>query len=247
MSEQAAMPLDDFIAGQNAQTVYGVPVSYPLRQQVIRARLLYKHKPYARAVVHIPVLGALGKMGIQPVFEDEYVQDAWDRHKWSPDYNADSFDIVQRQMLMSLIRDGEYMAQFQPRYDRSDPGLYIQDIDNTFVRMDTPGTAEGTKQSGTYQGITYRDGSPVTYHVRPYLPQDVPYDVPANEFVHIYRRDLPMQLRGITWYEPVFEDLGQVDEFADDIRTLYRVHAVLLASLIVDDTLRDQLDYDELQ
>jgi lambda family phage portal protein len=127
-----------------------------------------------------------------------------------------------------LVRDGEAFVHLRPTDDGAlrpevlDPAQ----VDAALSRpLDGGGRIE--------QGIELdRDGTVVAYHVLREPPGTgfAPYEtvrIPASDLIHVFDRQFPGQVRGLSWLAPVMLKLADRDALADALVAQAKIGALL--------------------
>ena len=201
---------DDYTVtyGENANfRRRGTNRSYVIFNQysdVIAARAATQFDGYGRYLVDYMVTAVLGVRGIAVQWEDERMQELWDNWKWNIARPWERPVDIQRDVLQTLIRDGESVMQIAARRE----GLFFNTIDSLSLPTNQP------------RSILYDDmGRPTQYNFRspsqPVIQHLVgsvmePFSLPAQQVIHMYREDFPNQRRGVTWLRSAIEPLSDL-------------------------------------
>jgi lambda family phage portal protein len=188
-----------------------------------RAAAAYVNTPQARRIVEAWTSALVGR--------------GWQARSQHPDRATaarlnDAFEALANPVLplvaRCLVRDGEAFAHLRPT---DDGGLRPEVLDPAQVDaalsrpLDNGGRIE--------QGVELdRDGNAVAYHVLREPPGSAwsPYEtvrVPASDMLHIYDRQFPGQVRGLSWLAPVMLRLSDRDQLSDALVAQAKVGALL--------------------
>jgi lambda family phage portal protein len=81
------------------------------------------------------------------------------------------------------------------------------------------------------------DDQPIAYHIRPHRLTDIfataepPIRVPAEDVIHIFRRDGAGQHRGLSWFAPVVLPLNELGQLNDALLVSAKTQAMLCGFL----------------
>ena len=129
-----------------------------------------------------------------------------------------SLDMVEicKLIISSVATDGEVLIRKVRKYKNSHKfALQIIEADHLDEQFNdhTKNIVMGIEKD--------KYGRPVAYHLFKYNPNDIQninrerVRVPADEIIHLYRKDRPSQSRGVSWFAPVMADLKMYDGFAE--------------------------------
>ncbi|HMM63921.1 MAG TPA: phage portal protein [Mesorhizobium sp.] len=151
---------------------------------------------------------------------------------WTDEADADGLtDHYGQQAIMvrRMVIDGEAFALLV----NTDAGLRVRLLDAE--QVDASLNRELRDGGRIVQGIEFdAAGRRVAYHVlpeRPGMPFAVlpltPTRVPAEQVVHMFRPEVPGQVRGISWFAPVMLRLADLDQWRDAQLVRQKVAAML--------------------
>ncbi len=136
---------------------------------------------------------------------------------------------IQSLALRTVIESGEVLIRLRRARASDNLPLPFQlqvlepDYLNHLIDGDLKGNEVG-KDNFAIQGIEFdRRGKIVAYHLFQQhpgstIPQSQVYDserVPADEIIHLFKRDRPGQVRGASWFAPVIFRLHDFKDFVD--------------------------------
>jgi lambda family phage portal protein len=144
---------------------------------------------------------------------------------------------LQALMVRRLVIDGEAFALLV----NTDSGFCIRLIDPEQV---DPSLNRELRDGGRIvQGVEFDAASRrVAYHVLPerpgmpfgYLPL-TPRRVPAGDVIHLFRPEVPGQVRGVSWLAPVMLRLADLDQWRDAQLVRQKVAAMLAGFVTTTD------------
>ena len=198
------------------------PIERSLPMLVSRSHNAIRNNPYAASAKEKYVSNLVGS-GIKPQWNDERTQALWDG--WVEECDADEVDNfygLQTLAAGSQFEAGEALARF--RYRRTSDGLSVplqlQVIEAEHL---DPGFSQAFGGRLIKMGIEFDAiGRRRAYHLWRHHPQEqltaeinerVP--VPADNVIHMYRRQRPGQLRGVPELTSVIIRLYEIDEMQD--------------------------------
>jgi len=218
---------------------------------VAHARHVYRHGSIARSAVDSTIVGVIGSgVGFQSRADTDNgqaaVEAAW--REWSAAEHCDvagraSLVDVMRQVLASYLVNGEALVLKHRGSDFGRFGFQLQVLDPE--RLDANLNRE--MRGGTFieAGVEMdRLGRPVAYHVRESagrlsplvgLPSAKSIRVPADNVIHMVRRDEPEQVRGLPWLAPVLPYLHHLDRYFEAAVVNARTGAANMGFLESDD------------
>ncbi len=180
-------------------------------------------------------VGALIGPGIMPYSQDAEALEIWDR--WIPDADAtgrSDFAGIQASLARSMIVAGEGLAIW------TESGL----------RMLDPEQLDRSKTDGQtiFQGVEADDnGKPIAYWILPEKPASAIYQPPvrvgAADVIHLFRRDHPDQIRGMSWLAPIILSASELDAYADALQMSAKV-AALMAVFVSDPAAQGDPDFE---
>ncbi|MFG1287918.1 phage portal protein [Xanthobacter versatilis] len=206
-----------------------------------RARALVANNPLAASGAEAWVSALVGT-GIKPqsTHPDEAVRTALNAsfERWTDAADAEGrsdFYGLQELIMRRTVIDGEAFIAFT--YDaRCALRLRLIDAEQVDASMHRE-LANGVR---IIAGIEFdAAGRRLAYHVfreRPGLPLGTSFDtvrLPAEDVCHIFRMDVPGQVRGLSWFAPVLLRLADYDAAADAQLVRQKV-AALLTGFIID-------------
>lgn len=198
------------------------PIERSLPMLVARSHNAIRNNPYAASAKAKYISNLVGT-GIKPQWGDETIQALWDR--WVDECDADEVDNfygLQSLAAGSQFEAGEALARF--RYRRASDGLSVplqlQVIEPEHL---DPGFSQAFGGRLIKMGIQFSAiGQRSAYHLWRHHPHEqltaeinerVP--VPADNVIHMYRRQRPGQLRGVPELTSVIIRLYEIDEMQD--------------------------------
>jgi lambda family phage portal protein len=208
-----------------------------------RARALYANTAIGRSAVDGWVSALVGSgIKVQSSIADPTLRGRISAgfERWTDDADADDVtDFYGLQVLVAtlLVRDGEAFVLMVPM---TDGRLQLKVLDAD--QVDSSYTRESVAQNGNVivQGVEIdARGRTVAYHVRkqnPGLPIVTGIEtvrVPAEQMLHIFRRDTAGQLRGMSWLAPCLLKIRDYDD-ATDAQIMRQKVGALLAGVIVN-------------
>ncbi len=194
-----------------------------------RARDLVRNNPYAAKAVEVFVSNSIGT-GILPQARtgnpklDIQVMKAW--KDWSAQCDADGqsdFYGLEALIARSVYESGECFVRFRDR--RTEDGLAVplqlQVLEADY--LDTTRFQSANNGNTIIQGIEFdRLGRRVAYWLWQQHPGDIAQisnssfqsvRVPADQVLHIYRKERPGQIRGVTAFAPILVKMRDLDEY----------------------------------
>lgn len=204
------------VTGPNA------PIERSLPALQSRSHNAIRNNAYARKAKEAYVANLVGT-GIKPQWGDAQIQALWDQ--WVTECDADGVDnfyALQSLAAGAQFESGEALARF--RYRRTSDGLSVplqlQIIESEHLDPAFSQAFEGRliKMAIEFNGV----GQRTAYHLWRYHPHEkltsainerVP--VPAENVVHMFRRQRPGQLRGVPELSAVIIRLYEIDEMQD--------------------------------
>lgn len=213
-----------------------------------RARYLAANNPLAASGVEAWVSALVGT-GIKGQARAQaqlrgILNDAFEN--WTDESDADGItDFYGQQALIvrRVVIDGEALA------------IFVQDGDTVQVRvleaeqLDASYTAVLPNGNSVVQGVEHNpQGRRVAFHIfdRPAamdfasVRQRTRY--PASEVMHVFRRDVPGQVRGVSWFAPVMVRISDLDGWRDAELMRQRVAAMFAGFVVSADGTAAPLD-----
>jgi phage portal protein, lambda family len=151
---------------------------------------------------------------------------------WTDDADADAitdFYGMQALIVRRVVIDGEALA------------IFVQDGDVLQIRvleaeqLDASYTANLANGNVVVQGVEHdATGKRVAFHIfdRPaamdYASTRQRTRYPASEVLHVFRREVPGQVRGVSWFAPVIIRLSDMDGWRDAEMMRQRMAAMLV-------------------
>lgn len=198
-----------------------------------RARYLAANNPLAESAVQAWVTALVGT-GIKgqakaPAPLRGLLNDAFEN--WADDADADGIsDFYGQQSLIirRVVIDGEALAIFVQQDNR----LKLRILEAE--QLDASHTATLSNGNVIVQGVEHdQSGKRVAYHIFD-RPAGIDIAVtrsrtryPASEVLHVFRRDVPGQVRGISWFAPVLVRMADLDGWRDAQLVRQRMAAML--------------------
>ena len=196
-----------------------------------RSRDLSRNNPFAARAVQVLVNntvggGVLGQIHSRSRNRATRWNQAWEDWAKNPqlcdhDGRADFWGL-QALVFRTVVESGECLIR--KRIDpRSEFPLKLQILEPDFI---DDSTKDGLTDDGGYirQGVEYGPNDErIAYHLHRQHPGDRvlalhKYEtvrVPADEIIHVFRRDRPGQGRGVPWGAAVISRLRDFDDFSD--------------------------------
>jgi lambda family phage portal protein len=196
-----------------------------------RSRDLSRNNPFAARAVQVLVNntvggGVLGQVHSRSRNRASRWNQAWEDWAKNPqlcdhDGRADFWGL-QALVFRTVVESGECLIR--KRIDqRAEFPLKLQILEPDFI---DDATKDGLTDDGGYirQGVEYGPNDErIAYHLHRQHPGDRvlalhKYEtvrVPADEIIHVFRRDRPGQGRGVPWGAPVISRLRDFDDFSD--------------------------------
>lgn len=207
-----------------------------------RARHAVANNPYAAQAART-LASALVGAGIKPQspIEDEgrraEINRAWET--WTDNADAEGagdFQAMQYSTARSMVINGEALIVIS--YDDETGALRLRllnpdQLDHAMNR-DLGGGAR------IVSGVEFDEaGRRVAYHIFPDAP-DLPFAasltplrVEARDVIHLFERQFPGQVRGVSWFAPVLLRLAELDK-TEDAQQMRQQIGAMLAGFIID-------------
>lgn len=194
-----------------------------------RSRDLRRNNPIANKIIRTFANHIVGT-GVLLSCEDEELLKIYNDWAWSQnaDFNATlNWHGIQHLIVECLAEAGEVLIR--KRLVKSDGiPLRIEVLEPDFLALD-----KTDEKKGLYNGIQFdAEGKPVTYYLYKTHPggsnssSDL-IPVPAEEIIHLFRKDRPGQIRGVPWLTPVMLKLKRFDDLISN-----QLERVALANLL---------------
>lgn len=196
-----------------------------------RARDLVRNNPYAAKALSELVGNQIGT-GIIP--RANTGKDALNKKidaafaEWSQQCDADGqFDFfgLQWQAARAVAESGECLARF--RYRRTGDGLAVplqlQVLEPDFLdhnktlSLDTGTIIQGVEFDKIGRRVAYWlfGNHPGALTLTNWQAGFISKPVPASSVLHLYKKDRPGQVRGVSWFAPVMLKMRDLDEYED--------------------------------
>lgn len=206
------------------------------------ARALVRDNAYAWNVVDTIVSNIVGSgITAQSIYETPEGEDVEDINdirdklfsEWCEvaDINGQlTFEEIQVLAQREIVEAGEVLIRFIRTPDKTYKGitrpvplaLEMIEADRIAIEKDNY-VVRSTGENRIVRGIEVDDkGKPVAYWLYPCHPSFVhatnrtPEKVPANEVLHLFRRDRVGQTRGVTWFAPIMSWLRDLGVYVDN-------------------------------
>lgn len=195
----------------------------------IHARDLVRNNGWARKAQRIIANHSTGGWGLTPKAVGPEALAAGELWKaWADSTECESeglatFSGIQHLVMKAIASDGE--ALLRRRFRRPEDGLslplQIQVLEADFLdtSMDGLTSASGNK---IVQGVEFdKLGRRVAYWLFPTHPGASVFSsseskrIPASEIIHVFYRERPGQVRGVSWFGAGIVPLKELDEFED--------------------------------
>jgi lambda family phage portal protein len=193
-----------------------------------RSRELVRNNPYAGRAVkeianNIVGTGILPTPKIDSKQQNKKIKAAWQTWAESTDCDYDGHHNMyglQHLAARTVVESGEVIIR--KRWDMSKPiPLQLQLLEADFI--DTTKWQQKTDAGGfIYYGVEFnKEGKVVAYWLWDAHPGDqIQFNiksnrVPADEVIHIFRKERPGQFRGVPWGHSVMLRLKDFDEYED--------------------------------
>jgi lambda family phage portal protein len=220
-----------------------------------RSRSLARDNDYAVGAIRSILTNVLGSNGIKmkPKVKDKSgnfddlinkeIKDLWEIWQ-NPEYcdvsGRQSWPQIERLALRSVIESGEVLIRLvRKRFSNSPVPFALQVIESDQL---ADNYSFGLKVEGTNtvkMGVELNEWQrPVAYWIYPYHPGDhlttagqqqknryQPIRVPADEIIHLFVSDRPMQTRGVPWLSTAISRLRGMGEYTEAEIVKVRAHA----------------------
>jgi lambda family phage portal protein len=216
-----------------------------------RARDLVRNNPYAAKALSELVGNQIGT-GIMPRANtgneklDALVNEKF--AKWAESSDADGqFDFygLQWQAARAVAESGECIVRFRQRRlsDGLDVPFQLQLLESDYLDHNKTMSLDG----GTIiQGVQFdKIGRRAAYWLFGNHPGCltltnwqagfISKPVPAESVLHVYKKDRPGQVRGVTWFAPVMLKMRDLDEYEDAELVRKKIEACFAAFVVTPD------------
>jgi len=213
-----------------------------------RSRDLVRNNAYAARAVSAVAANAIGA-GIVARTPNVKAGTRW--QSWIDICDADgALDWYGLQALVArtVVESGECLVRFRPRRvgDGVNPPLQLQVLEPDYLASWKTGS---TNTGYMIQGIQYDlIGRRIGYWLYDRHPGEastlvgatlpVPNLVPADQILHIYRKDRPGQERGVPWLAPVIMRLRDLDDYEEAELVRKKIEACFAAFVTGGDPAR---------
>jgi lambda family phage portal protein len=194
-----------------------------------RSRDLVRNNPHANKAVRGIASNTIGT-GIVAQFQNSKIKDVWTRWAETTECDADGVDNyygLQNLVMRCLVESGEVLIRKRKRpatRNLSVP-VQLQVLEPDFLDVTKDVAFSSSTNSRIIQGIEFdSEGKRIAYWILPQHPgsrvsfesyANVSFRVPADEIIHLYRRERAGQVRGIPWGSPCIIKLRDFDEYED--------------------------------
>lgn len=216
-----------------------------------RARHFYRTNAYASAGAGTLTSSMVG-YGITPAPQHpddrarRWLSESFQTFARHAGVNGEPFAAICEDAVRAMIVDGDTFLRFVETAD----GLRLQPLP---AEQADEGKTLDLATGWIESGIEFdADGRRVAYHVFPHRAGD-PFAtrtdsvrIPADDIIHLFRRDRPGQVRGISWFAPVLQRLAELDKLEDAIAVGVQV-AAMHAGVLVDMNGTGTIPYDGAQ
>jgi lambda family phage portal protein len=209
------------------------------------ARSLVRDNAYAWNVVDTIVSNVIGDgITAQSTYETEEGEDIEDANdirdktfsEWCEvcDINGElTFSEIQALVQREVVEAGEVLVRLIKTSGKEYRGISrpvplaieLIEADRVSLNHDTF-TVRASRESGNriIRGIELDEkGKPIAYWIYPEHPNSpytvknqLPERVPANEILHLYRKDRVGQSRGISWFAPIMSQMRDLATYVDN-------------------------------
>ncbi|MBI4212053.1 MAG: phage portal protein [Deltaproteobacteria bacterium] len=209
-----------------------------------RSRDLVRNNSYASRAIQVISANVVGT-GIIPQPKNKKIDELWS--SWGDTLQCDSegqnnFYGIQALALREITEAGEVLIRkiMRRNSDGFQVPLQLQVIEADFLYDLTDRVMPG----GGFlkQGIEFdSQGNRVAYHLYRQHPGETSFPgnnfesarIPANEILHIYRKDRAGQIRGVPWGSPALLKLRDFDDY-DDAQLIRQKIAACFAAFVMD-------------
>ena len=195
-----------------------------------RARDIVRNNPYGKKARRIFSDNFVGT-GIIPQARtssdrlNKQIMAAWNDWLSECDFDGNcNFYALQAQIVRAMFESGECFVRYRDMpFDGSIVPFQLQVLESDY--LDLTKNYEMPDMSGYIrQGIEFdKNGKRVAYWMWPVHPGDTimvwprlnSVRIPANQILHIFEKDRPGQIRGVTAFAPVINRLKDLDDYDD--------------------------------
>ena len=216
-----------------------------------RARDLVRNNPYAAKAISELVGNQIGT-GIMPRADtsDDKLNARIDAKfkAWSTECDADGqFDFfgIQWQVARAVAESGECIVRFRQRRpgDGLAVPLQLQVIEpdyldhNKTLSLDNGTIIQGVQfdKLGRRNFYWLFGNHPGALSLMNWQAGFISKPVPAESVLHIYKKDRPGQVRGVTWLAPVMLKMRDLDEYEDAELVRKKIEACFAAFVVTPD------------
>lgn len=212
-----------------------------------RAWDLFENNVYAKKLVRSCIAQIVGcgfkaeSQATKPSREPDIVFRRQAKELWKFWTQDTEFDTNLCLILQELILSGEVLIHVRAmKGNIVDVDIDIIScerlIEDTFVSS-IKGLNEGHY---VYKGIEFdANNKRVAYHISKHHPQDPrlilktdeAQRIPANQIIHLYKRERPEQIRGYTWFAPVVMQLRDIKDYQENELIAATVGACVVAGI----------------
>ena len=219
-----------------------------------RARSLVRDNPWAAKGLSSIVSNSIG-FGIRCQLHSKsktrmaQAQKLWEQWAETTACDADGigdFYHLQALVMRSMVEAGEVLIRLRPRRpeDRLPVPIQLQVIESDMI-ADTLELDQVLPNGNTVlRGIEFDTiGRRVAYYIhkrhpgssQAYLNTAEYVRVPADEIIHLFRKDRPGQERGVSWFAPVVVTLKELAQYEDAYLVRQKLANLMCGFLISDD------------
>lgn len=194
-----------------------------------RSRDLRRNNPIANRIIRVFANQIVGT-GVLLSCEDAELLKVYNDWAWSTncDFNNSlNFYALQHLILECLVENGEVLIRM--RIVKSDGiPLSIEVLEPDFLALD-----KTDEKKNLINGIQFdSEGKPTTYYLYKNHPSGANSSselipVPADEIIHLFRKDRAGQVRGVPWLAPIMLKLKRFDDLISN-----QLERVALANLL---------------
>jgi len=210
-----------------------------------RSRDLVRNNAYASRAVAAITQNSVGT-GIIARTQQQGAASMWKR--WGEICDADGvldFYGLQALVARTVVESGECLVRFRPRRpeDGINPPLQLQALEPDYLDSSKTGP---TDTGYSIQGIQYDlIGRRIGYWLYDRHPGEASTligstlqassFVPADQVLHIYRKDRPGQERGVPWLAPVIMRMRDLDDYEEAELVRKKIEACFAAFILGGD------------
>ncbi len=181
-----------------------------------KARSLDQNNPYAQKATNVIVSEVVG-YGIHANItgknntQTKKLKAAW--KMWAESTNCDyegqqNFYGLQSLVMRSVVISGEGLAK--KFVDKTGPKIQLLESDFLNAKKDEGLVTQGIELDSNGRRTKYH-----LYKTHPgdKNPSDETLTVPAADVLHVFKKERPGQVRGVTWFHAVAEKMKDLDDF----------------------------------